>query len=290
MYPRVVTKDPTAVQVEVQSAYLAMFPKGDATFVPRVFGWAIQCFTGRYEDYLPVDARYHDFEHTLQGTLCLAHLLEGRARAKATPELTPHMFELALLAILFHDTGYLKKKNDREGTGAKYTPIHVMRSVGFAGEFLCQQGYNPSDILAVQNMIRCTGVNADLHSIPFQSPLEQTLGFALATSDLLGQMAAEDYVEKLPVLYQEFAEAARYKPENSANAARLAAFASAEDLMRKTPGFWEGYVLPRINGDFGQLYRYLSDPYPDGPNHYLQKIEERIAQLRQRFGLNAAKK
>src|SRR5258706_11434314 len=284
------TRVPSAVEKLVHSIYRRRFPEGEIAFVPRAFHWASQCFAGHYGDYQPIDAAYHDFEHTLQGTLCLTHLLEGRARAKATPELTSHMFELALLAILFHDTGYLKKKNDREGTGAKYTPIHVMRSVGFAGEFLGQQGYTPSDILAVQNMIRCTGVNADLQSIPFQSPLEQTLGFALATSDLLGQMAAEDYVEKLPVLYQEFAEAAHFKPENSANAARLAAFSSAEDLMRKTPGFWEGYVLPRINGDFCQLYRYLSDPYPDGPNHYLQKIEERIAQLRQRFGLDPAAK
>jgi len=35
--------------------------------------------------------------------------------------------------------------------------------------------------------------------------------------------------------------------------------------------FLEGYVLPRINGDFGQLYRYLSDPYPDGPTIICKK-------------------
>ena len=40
MFPPVVTKDPTAVEMEVQSAYLTMFPDGDPLFVPRVFGWA----------------------------------------------------------------------------------------------------------------------------------------------------------------------------------------------------------------------------------------------------------
>ena len=35
------------------------------------------------------------------------------------------------------------------------------------------------------------------------------VGFALGTADLLGQMAAPDYVDKLPVLYDEFVEAAR---------------------------------------------------------------------------------
>jgi hypothetical protein len=78
MYSPVVTKDPTAVEVEVQAACRAMFPGADLLFVPRVFGWAIECFTGSFGGYLPVDARYHDFEHTLQGTLCLARLLRGR--------------------------------------------------------------------------------------------------------------------------------------------------------------------------------------------------------------------
>jgi len=190
------------------------------------------------------------------------------------------MFDLALLAILLHDTGYLKKKSDREGTGAKYTLVHVARSVAFAEEFLAEHGYIADDILAIQNMIRCTGVNADLRSIPFQNELEKLLGFALATADLLGQMAADDYVEKLPVLYQEFAEAARF---DSDNAALLNEFASPEDLMRKTPAFWEGYVLPRIFGEFGQLHRFLNDPYPDGPNPYLDRIEDRMTQLRQKF-------
>jgi len=37
-------------------------------------------------------------------------------RAAGQPPLTPHMFELGLLAILFHDTGYLKRRGDNEGT------------------------------------------------------------------------------------------------------------------------------------------------------------------------------
>ena len=78
MYPQVPTNDPTAVEVEVQAVYLEMFPQADRLVVPQVFGWAIECFTGRYSDYQAVDARYHDFEHTLQGTLCLARLLRAR--------------------------------------------------------------------------------------------------------------------------------------------------------------------------------------------------------------------
>src|SRR5215469_17653946 len=114
----VTTKDPTAVEVEVQAAYLSMFPRGDLLFVPRVFGWVLECFTGNYRDYQAVDARYHDLEHTLQGTLCMTQLLQARHRTPETPRLTNTYFELGILAILLHDSGYLKKRNDRQGTGA----------------------------------------------------------------------------------------------------------------------------------------------------------------------------
>ena len=172
MHPRVVTKDPTAVEMEVQAACRAMFPSADPMFVPQVFGWVIDCFTGSYGDYQAVDAQYHDFEHTLQGTLCLARLLKGRHQAGAQPRCTLPMFQLGLLAMLLHDTGYLKKRGDKAGTGAKYTVIHVQRSAEFAAALLKEEGYCAADIKAVQNMIRCTGVNANLGAIPFQSELE----------------------------------------------------------------------------------------------------------------------
>jgi hypothetical protein len=276
MFAHVDTRKPHEVEAQVRSIYQGLFPAGDAACVARAFEWAGQCFTGRFADYQPIDARYHDFEHTLQGTLCLARLLHGRRAAGAKPEVTPHAFELALIAILFHDTGYLKKRDDTEGTGAKYTLIHVARSADFAREFLSTKGFAADDIQAVRNMIWCTGVNADLQAIPFQNELERTLGCASGTADLLGQMAAPDYVKKLPVLFEEFDEAIRH---DGPNAGRLTAYRSAGELARNTPSFWENYVRPKINDDFGKLYVFLNDPYPDGPNPYLQAIQQNLARL-----------
>jgi hypothetical protein len=133
------THDPTAVAGEVQRIYQKMFPGARCFFVPQAFGWAIDCFTGYFDDYQPVDTRYHDFEHTLQGTLCMAKMLCGRHCAGAKPALTEKYFELGLLAILLHDTGYLKKRDDTEGTGAKYTAVHVTRSAEFAAELLTKK-------------------------------------------------------------------------------------------------------------------------------------------------------
>lgn len=277
MFPPVDTKDPRAVAQEAQATYVVLFPDGDPLFVSRAFGWAVDCFTGAYRDYQPVDARYHDLEHTLQGTLCMVRLLRGRHRAGATPVLTRRMFELGLLAILLHDTGYLKQRDDPEGTGAKYTAIHVHRSAEFARELLAEKGFPTTDIRAVQNMIRCTGVGTDPTGLPFQTELERVTGYALGTADLFGQMAAADYVDKLPILFAEFAEAARHP---SGVTARVASFSCAADLIRKTPEFWESCVLPKAQRQFQGLYRFLSDPYPDGPNEYLQRIEANIARIR----------
>ncbi len=280
MHVPVVTKDPAAVEAEVQSAYRACFPGCEALFVPRVFGWAGDCFSGRHPDYQAIDAPYHDFEHTLQGALCMARLLRGRNQAGARPAVSEHYFQLGLLAILLHDTGYLKKREDTVGTGAKYTITHVSRSTEFAAGFLRAKGFSPVDILAVQHMISCTGVDSVLGTIPFQNEMERIVGHALGTADLLGQMAAEDYVEKLPALYQEFAEAARFSHDNKSF---VAMYSSAEDLSRKTAGFWEKYVQPKLERDFGGVHHFLNQPYPDGPNHYVRQIEMNIQRLRQQI-------
>lgn len=284
MYPQVDTKDPAAVEAEVRAVYLAMFPQGDPAFVPTAIGWLKDCFDGRYKDYLASDARYHDLEHTLQGTLCMARLLHGRHQADVKPAVSQRMFELGLLAILLHDTGYLKKVDDPEGTGAKYTLTHVTRSVQFAGQFLEEKGTPLKELRMVQNMIRCTGVNVNLALIPFQSEVEQIVGFALGTADLLGQMAADDYVDKLPILYAEFDESARFY---EGKVALTQDFPAAIDLVRKTPDFWTHYVLPKITNEFWGLYKFLNRPYPAGPNVYLDRVEANIEKVRRQVAAAA---
>jgi hypothetical protein len=270
------THDPLAVASEVQDLYQSMFPGAGRFLVPQAFGWVIDCFTGYFEDYQAVDTRYHDFEHTLQGTLCLARILYGRYCAGAKPALTQRYFELGLLAILLHDTGYLKKRDDTEGTGAKYTAIHVNRSMEFAARLLAKKKFTGEDIWAVQNMIRCTGVDAVLTAIPFQSEVEEATGMALGAADLVGQMAAVDYIEKLPALYAEFAEAAA---QGKNDTRFFAGFSSAEDLISKTPVFWKKHVQEKLEREFAGMHHFLSSPYPDGPNFYLHRIEANLHKL-----------
>jgi hypothetical protein len=278
MFSSVDTKDPSAVEREVQAAYQGMFTSASPFFVSTAFEWVKECFAGRYRDFQASDARYHDLEHTLQGTLCMVRVLQGRQMTGARPAISQRPFELGLLAILFHDTGYLKKAQDTAGTGAKYTLTHVARSVNFAEHFLAEKGIPIAEIRSVQNMIRCTGVHVDLSRIPFQSEVEKVIGFALGTGDLLGQMSADDYIDKLPILYGEFEESARFYEGKMVG---TMTFSSAADLLRRTPEFWDKYVLAKLDGDFWGLYKFLNQPYPNGPNVYLQKIATNIARLRQ---------
>jgi hypothetical protein len=277
MHSPVATKDPAAVAVAVQSDYLAAFPEGDRMFVSRIFSWAVDSFNGRLDGYQALDVEYHDFEHTMQATLCMGRLLLGRHRAQVQPALPRKLFELGLLAALLHDSGYLKKVGDNEGTGAKYTVIHVHRSAAFAAELMAKKGHPPEDIKAVQNMILCTGMNVPLEGIPFQNGLEKIAGFAVGTADLLGQMAAEDYVARLPLLFEEFSEAARHNQDKKSF---VTMFSSVADLCEKTPGFWEDYARPKLERDFGGLHRFLNEPYPSGPNPYLEQIEANMEKLR----------
>lgn len=273
MFPIADTKSPVAVQAAVTAIHGELYSRGGHEFVAKAFGWAVEAFAGHYRDYQPIDARYHDLEHTLQGTLCYVQILRGRQRAGATPVVPQRMFELGLLAILLHDTGYLKVRGDNEGTGAKYTLIHVSRSANFAQQMLVEKGFSTEDAGTVMRMIRCTGVNVKLDAIPFQGEVERVIGFCIGTADLVGQMAAEDYVDKLPILFAEFAESARYSGTKTM-------FETAEHLLNMTPGFWEKYVRPKIEKDFQGVYRFLNEPYPDGSNDYLAHVEANIQRTR----------
>jgi hypothetical protein len=273
MFLQVDTKSAAAVASVARATFLHHHPGADAAIVELLFRDIDDIFAGRYLDYRALDMRYHDLEHTLQAALCLVQLLEGRRRVRAVPPLTVRHFELAIAAVLLHDTGYLKLKSDSTGTGGKYTLVHVIRSCSFAASYLPTLGFTGDEVETVVNAIRCTGPRSNVTHLQFAGEVEHFLGGALATADYLGQMAAPDYVDELPYLYAEFEES-----DNFFNTPReKRTFRSVRDLVSKTPVFWEKFVLPRLNHDYAGIYRFLSDPYPGGPNPYLAAVEQNMS-------------
>jgi hypothetical protein len=278
MFPFVETKDATAVASFVAARFGEMYPGASLVWLHTLFREVVDLFHGRRSDYGAADLGYHDLEHTLQATVCLTLLLEGRLSAGAEPKLSPRHFELALSAVLLHDTGYLKLRSDVSGTGAKYTYCHVLRSCAFAASYLPTLGANDREVEIVVNAISCTGPAADINVVQFRDPMARIIGSALGTADYLGQMSARDYPDELEILYREFNEADEYLHVPASRRA----FASAEDLMARTPAFWQNFVRRKLDADFQGMHRFLALPYPDGRNVYIESVEHNIAEIQRR--------
>lgn len=241
-------------------------------FVDSLVDLVGDLFTGHIWDYRPIDLRYHDLAHTAQASCCYLDHVSGYMRAEELHRV-PRELELGLAAILFHDTGFLKAHGDDQGTGAKYTHSHVLRSAALAASLLPPLGFDRAEIDDVVGMIRCTGLNGRADKATFGSELARLAACMVATSDFLGQMAAPDYVAKLPFLFDEFEEADNYN--HVPKSKRV--FSSAGQLVSGTAGFWQGFVRPRLETEFSGVYRYLALPAPSRRNPYLDAVERNVA-------------
>lgn len=278
MFPPVDTKNAPAVASFVEAKFAQMYPGASLTWLRRMFEDIENLFVGRHPDYAAIDLRYHDLEHTLQATVCLVLLLEGRHAAGVEPRVDHHQFELAVSAVLLHDSGYLRLRSDNVGTGAKYTFCHVLRSCAFTASYLPVLGANEVEVEAVLGAINCTGPTKEISRLHFRDPVERVIGCALATADYLGQMAASDYPDELEILFHEFQESDDFIHLPASRRA----FKSAQELIERTPTFWQKFVLRKLESDFQAVYRFLARPYPHGPNPYLEAVEQNMLIIRNR--------
>lgn len=273
------TRVPADVGREVERLFRLGFPNRAYTFILPWFELIDRMFEGKYKSYQAMDTVYHDLEHTMQATLCWVRMMINRHRLRIEPRMGVREFQAGLVAIMMHDVGYLKHRNDNIGTGAKFTFVHERRSCEMAEEALREHGWPDEDILVVRHLISCTGPRAAIEAIPFASPLERILGVSITTADYLGQMSDPHYVEKLPVLFKEFEESDEFRgvPKKE----RL--FQDVDELLRGTPYFWDKIVKAKLDETCLGLYRYLNEPYPNGPNPYVLKVEENVDQIRLRL-------
>jgi hypothetical protein len=277
-FPPVDTKDAGAVAAFTEQKFAAMYPGAGLQWMHRIFRDVTALFSGDHPDYLPVDLRYHDLEHTLQATVCIVLLLEGRHTAGVEPRIDARQFELAVAGVLLHDSGYLKTRSDTDGSGAKYTFCHVLRSCAFVASYLPTLGANDFEVEAVLGAINCTGPTKEISRLYFRDPVERVIGCALATADYLGQMAAPDYPDELEILFNEFQESDDFIHLP----ATRRAFKSPQDLIERTPMFWQKFVQRKLESDYQAMYRFLARPYPHGPNPYLDAVERNMVEIKRR--------
>jgi hypothetical protein len=283
--PAVDTKNASAVEAFIVAKFAVMYPGAGLNWIRGIVRDVHGLFSGQHPDYAAIDVGYHDLEHTLQATVCLVLLLEGRHAAGVEPRFGPRQFELALAAVLLHDTGYLKLRSDIGGTGAKYTFCHVLRSCAFAAAYLPKHRASKDEIEEVLGTINCTGPSTEIDRIYFRDASARTIGCAVATADYLAQMAAPDYPDELKTLYNEFRESDDFLRTPPAERS----YKTAQELIRHTPIYWEVFVRPRLEMDFQAVYRFLARPGLDGANPYIEAVERNVAKIKQRVARGAKK-
>lgn len=257
-----------------------LFPASSESFTRNLFSTAENLFSGACPDYQANDIKYHDFQHTLQVTVAYVDMFAAR-QTSGTPAFSLRQFELGLASALLHDSGYLKLRSDREGTGAKYTFCHVLRSCALAASLLPKLGLKIDEIDVVLGAIRCTGPSTTGMNLRFHRHDDHILASLVASADYLGQMAAADYPDELELLFNEFAESDAFLslPSNKR------VFKSCDQLIAGTSVFWKKIVRPKLETDFLGVYHFLD--LPDGTNPYIDAIEHNLGVISRRYSLAA---
>ena len=255
-----------------------LYGKRDDGYIDDYLDAVERLFNGDDPDYQAMDTAYHDITHTLQATLCLVELIHHRNAEDAAPYIAAEDFRRALVAVLFHDIGYLKKAGDCDGSGAKYTHLHEQRSCEFARAFLERRGWPDDDITFVENLISSTGPRVNIARIEFRSEIERVLGQTVCTADYIGQMSDPRYPDRLEPLFNEFVESYHYQQLSPDKWP----FESYEALLRATPTFWATFVQSKLNDECAGIWKHLEDPVT-GDNPYMASVERNMATIRERI-------
>jgi hypothetical protein len=208
------------------------------------------------ETLLSCDCPYHDLEHTLLVTGVGQTILRGRLISQG--DVSPQEWLHAVIALLFHDIGYVRGLlrdddadsfvTDDEGgritppigsTDAYLMPYHVTRSCMFIRERFA--GDPTIDVSTVSSYIEMTRF-----PVPEDGHYQRVDTFAalVRAADLIGQMADPLYPKKLSRLFSEFVE--------TGEAERLG-YANSAELRAGFPEFFYSQVRPYIT----EALRYL---------------------------------
>lgn len=252
------TTDALAVFEEVRTITQEMFCDFDCNLIRTMFGDIQKLFAGKYPGYRRCNTEYHDIKHTTDTFIAMARILHGAQHDGI--QLDKHDLLQGLAAALFHDTGYIQSSDDGEGTGAKYTKVHVDRSIEFMTRYFKDKNILVDDCAACSVIVAFTRLegSAKQHGADPQTIL---LGTMLGTADLIGQMGDRIYLEKLLFLFREFREGGVPGYENEV------------DILKKTLDFYT-FTQNRFDTVLGGVRRHFR-------SHFLARfsIPEDLYQL-----------
>ena len=262
-------RDNSEILKEVKFNISLINPQFDFYYLDHAFADVKKLFKGHYPGYKRCNTNYHDLRHTMLVLLAMARLIHGACLQKI--KFTDKEINMGLISALMHDTGYIQASDDNLGTGAKYTLIHIKRSIIFVQDYYTNEKYFHEDLECFRDILICTGLNQDIKKVTFSSVNIEIMGKMLGTADLLGQMADRLYLEKLIPLFHEFEEG------------KVPGFESELDLLRKTTNFYKS-AQARFENDLGNVNSYMIKHFQDrwniDRNIYNESIEKNINYLK----------
>ncbi|MGE4111550.1 MAG: hypothetical protein AB7E73_12700 [Burkholderiales bacterium] len=270
---KVRTTDPIEVCDQAVSLFHGLFPGGNPRPMLRAFEDLSRLYHGKDPDYHGCDTEYHDIQHVLDVTLAMARLLDGYQRdPRENAPLTPELFNVGIVIALFHDVGYLRRRNDHKHRyGAEYTLIHVGRGSRFLRTYLPQIGLKQYAKDAAV-LVHFTGYERDADTIKMKDRVLRRIGEILGTADIIAQMSDRCYLEKChDRLYPEFVLgglARRKMPDGQIKVI----YESGKDLLSKTPAFYAN-AMKRLDEKLHRAYNYAAIHFGGG-NPYILEMDK----------------
>ena len=270
LYDLVDCQSQEAVLAEIQTIISLL--DADRILEPfnAVYEDIVRLFEGEYPGYRASNTTYHNLEHTIMVTLASARLIHGSVQNGY--RFKPENVLIGLLAALFHDSGLIQTKQDKKGTGAKYTIGHEKRSVNLMRKNLGKKKFSRRQMDDCAQLIKCTNLKIKPSDISFRSGEVENLGKIVGSADLLAQMADRNYLEKLILLFKEFEEAG------------IPDFDSEEELLEKTEGFYKKVTQKRLRVDCDNISSNMTSHFQARWNIdrdlYAESIERNISYLR----------
>ncbi|MFZ5762158.1 MAG: GAF domain-containing protein [Thermodesulfobacteriota bacterium] len=234
-------------------------------------------YEGRWPTHEACEAPYHNFGHALDAAITVTRMAAGWNRSASQRKFPEELFLCGIAAGLFHDSGYIKDKGDREGHGGKYTFTHVERGMEMARHYLAEAQWPTRARELVPAMISLTDYRQEPEAAAlFADPLELAMARMIPTADLVAQMADNRYLPRLKDLFVEFKEV--YEHEGTEQIRQLGApvYKSAKELKDGVLHFYEEFVAPRL-ARHGHMDRYLTIFFGEGSNPYHENIAANLS-------------
>lgn len=272
---KICTTAPIEVKNEIVRLFLGVYPDGNPRPIKRAFEDVSKLYYGKHPDYHACDTEYHNIQHVLDVTLAMARLLDGYARNEEDcAPLPPAYFNVGIVTALFHDVGYLRRRNDHKHRfGAEYTLTHVTRGSYFLRDYFPHIGLKRYAADA-SRLIHFTGYERSPDSIRVDDPVLRRVGEILGTADIIAQMSDRCYLEKCrDRLYPEFllgGLARRKLPDGRI----VTVYKSGKDLVSKTPAFYVN-AMKRLDEKLHRAYLYAERHF-SGQNLYIAEMKKNI--------------